>query len=308
MSETFWVVLNQMLVLFLFMALGYFLCKQKLISEAAGNILSSLEMYVFLPALSFYTFSRTVTTDTLQPKLKYFYYGVALLFVSLGAAAPLSRLLSGQRDTRAVYLYSLTIPNIAYLGYPLINAVYGQDMLSNTMIFCLPMNIFIFTAGIYMLNPKREFSLKKLMNPTMIATVLGLFAGVSGISLPSFFMTACSSASACMAPVAMLTTGFVLARSPLKELLSSRKAYLASLLRLIVLPACLGTALYLLKTDSSVVVIAAALYAMPLGLNSVVFPEAFGGDSKTGAQACFISSALGLVTIPFVFSVLSLVA
>ena len=307
MSETFWVVLSQMLVFFLFLAAGYFLCKRGLISNTAGNILSGLEMYVFLPALCFYTFSRTVTMDTIQPKFKYLFYGIVLLLVSLGAAAPLSRWLSSQKDTRAVYLYSLTIPNIAYLGYPLISAVYGQDMLSNTMIFCLPMNIFIFTAGITMLNPKREFSIKKLMNPTMIATALGILTGLIGFSLPSFFLNACSTASACMAPIAMLTTGFVLARSPIKEMLKNKKAYIASFLRLIILPACLGTALYLLKTDSSVVIIAVALYAMPLGLNSVVFPEAFGGDSKTGAQACFISSVFGLITIPIVFSILSLI-
>lgn len=48
-------------------------------------------------------------------------------------------------------------------------------------------------------------------------------------------------------------------------------------------------------------------YATPMGLNTIVFPAAYGGDTKTGAAMTMISSALSVITIPlmyYIFAVL----
>jgi predicted permease len=49
-----------------------------------------------------------------------------------------------------------------------------------------------------------------------------------------------------------------------------------------------------------------AFLCMPMGLNTVIFPEAYGGDSGTGAQCCFVSQVLGLLTIPGVFALMGM--
>lgn len=44
--------------------------------------------------------------------------------------------------------------------------------------------------------------------------------------------------------------------------------------------------------------------AMPLGLNTVVFPAAYGGDTTPGASMALISHLMSIITIPIMFAVL----
>ena len=47
--------------------------------------------------------------------------------------------------------------------------------------------------------------------------------------------------------------------------------------------------------------------ATPLGLNTVVFPEAYGGNPKTGASMAMISHTLCVITIPLLYSLMVLI-
>ena len=55
------------------------------------------------------------------------------------------------------------------------------------------------------------------------------------------------------------------------------------------------------------VVLGTVFLCLPFGLNSVVFPEAFGGDSTQGARLCFLGNIMALATMPAVFYLLSAV-
>jgi predicted permease len=44
----------------------------------------------------------------------------------------------------------------------------------------------------------------------------------------------------------------------------------------------------------------------PLGLNTVVFPEAYGGDAKTGAGMAMISHSLCVITIPLLYALVAI--
>ena len=44
-------------------------------------------------------------------------------------------------------------------------------------------------------------------------------------------------------------------------------------------------------------------FAAPLGLNTIVFPAAYGGDTKTGASMAMISHTLSVVTLPIMYLV-----
>ena len=105
-----------------------------------------------------------------------------------------------------------------------------------------------------------------------------------------------------MSPLAMILTGFVVADFSIKKLASVKRIYLASILRLIVLPLAFVLILKLLKTDDTIVMLTLCATAMPLGLNTVVFPAAYGGDTTLGASMALISHLISIVTIPIMFS------
>ena len=106
-----------------------------------------------------------------------------------------------------------------------------------------------------------------------------------------------------MSPLAMMLTGFVVANFSFKKLASVKRIYLASVLRLVVLPLVFVLILKLLNTDPTVIMLTLCATAMPLGLNTVVFPAAYGGDTTPGASMALISHVLSIITIPVMFAI-----
>jgi predicted permease len=306
MSGIVSLTLSQILVLFIFMLCGYVFKKKNLINDTLSTVISRLEVYIFMPALCFNTFAANFNLAALREKSAFLITGVLVLGITFLLALLLSKAFTKNPMTRGVYTYALTSPNFGYMGYPLILAVYGEQMLLNFMILAIPYNIFVYTVGRYILSADKRFTPRNLLDPSLIGIVIGIAAGLSGLKLPSFLGNTLTMAAACMAPLAMIMTGFVLARTPFKFNVSNPKIYLASALRLLIIPLTTGAVMLLLKVRLDVTVTMTAFLCMPMGLNNVIFPEAYGGDSGTGAQCCFVSQFLGILTIPAIFALMSL--
>ena len=81
--QVFTATLNQMLVLFIFMALGFFLNKKRLLPLDDSVVLSKLETYAFVPCLVFSVFYKYCTVENFKQKWTYMLYGAAVMAVSL---------------------------------------------------------------------------------------------------------------------------------------------------------------------------------------------------------------------------------
>ena len=110
-----------------------------------------------------------------------------------------------------------------------------------------------------------------------------------------------------MGPLAMILTGFVIGNYKFTSLLKDVKIYIATFLRLIVLPAFFIMLLMLTGADKLTLQLAFFGFATPLGLNTVIFPAAYGSDSKTGASMSMISHTLCVITIPIMYALMMMV-
>ena len=99
----------------------------------------------------------------------------------------------------------------------------------------------------------------------------------------------------------MILTGFIVANYSINKLASIKRVYIATFLRLIILPLIFVFALKLFKTNDTIIMLTFCATAMPLGLNTVVFPAAYGGDTTPGASMALISHVLSIITIPIMF-------
>lgn len=103
----------------------------------------------------------------------------------------------------------------------------------------------------------------------------------------------------------MVLTGFVIGDYKFAELLKNKKVYVATFLRLIVLPVLFVAVMYFIGADKTAIVLTLFAYGTPLGLNTVVFPAAYGNDTKTGASMAMISHTLCVVTIPLLYALIT---
>lgn len=304
--QVFTSTLNQMMVLFIFMALGFFLNKKRLLPLDDSVVLSKLETYAFVPCLVFSVFYKYCTVENFRLKWTYMLYGAAIMAVSLPIGIALAKLFAKDEYLKKIYTYSFAVANFSFMGNAVVLGVFGEEILFDYMIFTLPLNLYVYSIGTASLIPTeggKKLSVKTFVNPIFISLILGAFCGLLTVPLPKFITTAISSAGACMSPLAMLLTGFVIGEYSLKTLAGDKKVYLASVIRLIILPAIFMAVLLLLKTDKAIIRVALCATAMPLGLNTVVFPAAYGGDTTPGAGMALISHLISIITIPVMFSI-----
>ncbi len=298
------ITVKQIVVMMTFMAIGYIFKKKNVLNDESSTTLSRLIVNVFLPAMAFSTFAENFRRDVITEKAQLLLMSLIVLTVTGIISIFLAKLFSKNKNTQAVYIYSFTIPNIGYMGYPLVKAVFGDATLLDAMIFCIPYNIYIYTIGMYLLTPIKKITPKFFLNPSIIAIFIGIAVGLSGITLPGTITDILDMGSNCMAPCAMILTGIVFARIDLISMLRDYKSYIASAIRLFIIPVSVMAVLRAVGMPDVWVLAAISMLAMPLGINSVVFPEAFGGDSETGAKVCLMSGILGIITIPIVFGLM----
>ncbi len=323
MLESFLATLNPMLMLFSIIAIGFILRKTKILPEDAGKTMAKLETWVFCPALSFVTMVNYCTPETLATHATNILLSLLVLAIAIGIGIVLARIFVRKKSSeRGIYCYALVFANSGYMGDSIVLSLFGDEMLSYYKIFCLPVQLAILTWGISMLIPKGEKkgdALKVLLNPSVLALLLGVLAGLLnfGKIMPSFLELTLNGLKACMGPVAMLLAGFTIAGYKTLEIIGEKKVYIASVLRITLIPAVLIAALFGAKElanlifdlniGNTVLYLAFFAYASALGLNTIVFPEAYGGNPKTGASMALISHTIGVILIPLMYSLMTLI-
>lgn len=310
MLDVFLATLSPMLVMFCCMVIGFVLNKKRLCPENTTTVLSKLETYVLCPALTVSTFSKYCTVASLSQQYALVLYSLLAVIIAIALAYILSPLFAKKGYNRNIYKYALAFGNFGFMGNAIVPAILGDEMLYTYMLFTLPLNIGVYTWGITILIPQGEGKrnpLKNLFNPVVFAVVIGALVGLTGAErwIPAFLLDACSSLGGCMGPVAMVLTGFVIGNYSFKSLLTNKKVYIAAVLRLFIFPALYILLLKTLGADATVLTMCLFGFATPLGLNTVVFPAAYGGDTATGASMAMISHTVCVITIPIMYALLT---
>ena len=312
MFTVFKSTLTPMLLMFICILIGYILKKKNILPDNSDVTLSKLETCVFLPALNISTFMNNCTIESL---VKYRSYVVISLIVILAAiliSYPLSKSFSKEDYQRNIYKYALTFGNFGFLGNAIVPIIMGEEYLYPYLLFTMFPTMFCYIWGLNILIPKGENKsnpFKNLVNPSVLSIAIGILLGLTGARniVPQFIKLTLSNLTACMGPVAMILTGFVVAKYSFSFLLKKPPVYFTSLFRLVIIPFVFLTALILLKVDGTIIKLAFFMLATPLGLNTVVFPSAYGGDASTGASMALISHALSIITFPLMYAILSIV-
>lgn len=314
--EIFNLTLSQMLMMFTFILVGFLLRKTKILPDNAYVAMSRLETYIFVPALNLYNQMTRCTVETFTQNSSLILYGTVLVIAAIVVSYPLSALFERKHRQSAeceyrrnIYKYALVFGNYGFMGNFIVLQIWGEEMFFRYSMFTLVIGILCYSWGLFILIPKDQNAgimkniAKGLVSPPMLALIVGVFCGLCGVQryVPQFFMNFLSNAGSCMGPVAMVLAGVVVGGYELKSLFTEKKVYIVTALRLIVIPTVMVLILKLIHVSDEIVTLALIAFATPLGLNTIVFPAAYGGDTKTGASMTMISHVLSVITIPLMY-------
>lgn len=299
--------LSQMGFLLILMVVGFTLVKTKVVPDSSTQIISKLENNVFIPALVMGTFMTKLTPDNLGGYGKFVLCGAVVVAVSVPIAILLAKTLSKDSYLRNIYTYGLAFSNFGFMGNAVVQALF-PDMFDEYLIFVLPFWAGIYVWGVpFLLMPatgkKRSFTdwIKPFLNPMFAGMLIGMLLGLTALPLPGFVTNAVTTLGSCMSPLAMLLTGMTIAKIDLKKAFTNVPVYIASVIRLVVLPVAAIGVLCLTRLEYGLALCVVCNLAMPLGLSPVVVPAGYGKDTSDAAGMALISHLLSCGTIPAVF-------
>ena len=137
-----------------------------------------------------------------------------------------------------------------------------------------------------------------------VAMVIGMIIGLINIPLPGWVVSLVDVSGDCMSPVAMILTGVVVSSNSLKSAFTNIRIYVVALIRLVVFPLIFILVAPHFGLDGTIFICGVCSLAMPLGLNTIVIPSAYGKDTSVAAGMAVISHLFAVITIPLIFALI----
>jgi predicted permease len=310
------IIISQIFILAVVVLIGAIAARFKVLTTASKDMLSKVIFNISLPLMLFTNFLKLEVTPRLLAN--------SFIVLSVTGCVIMFLLLTGWATTRifniagreaAVFKAHSMFGNTIFLGFPLINALYGAEGLLYASMYQLVSTVIMWTVGVVVLTYNSGISWKKsilkVINPNTIATLAGLACFILSIKLPKLIITPLSELGSANTWLSMLFIGAMLFFSNPGEMLKRKCIYILSFNRLIFVPLILIALFWLSsavsfgdpdKLVSSVIILEAS---MPCMASVVIMAKELGADDTLAVGNVFVSTIFSIVTLPVVMMVIN---
>lgn len=202
-------------------------------------------------------------------------------------------------NDKAIFRYGITYGNTAFMGIPLISALFPSEALVYTAVAIALYNVFAFSQGISMMGGQKQSSIKNLLlSPNIIAIILGLFLFIFNIKLPTVPATVIQSFTNLTTPLSMLLIGCQMSRTNLFSTIKNRSLYFACIIKLIILPVIAALIMLPLNLPDILYCSLVVLAGTPTAGMTSILAERYGCNPPLAAQLVSLSTLLCIITLP----------
>ena len=142
----------------LFLSLGYGLRRKGVLPKEAATTLSVLVAHVFGAAYSVESLSQSFTVAELKSNLSVIAFSAGVFLLLLLLSHFWARLWGKDEWEKRCLIYVFLYSNYGYLGYPLIRAVFGEEVLGKFVVFALVFNLTATAYGYALLSSGKRKS------------------------------------------------------------------------------------------------------------------------------------------------------
>ena len=288
------------LPLFLIIFLGWLLFRLHVATEQWIKVLNEFAFYVGLPLLSF----MNLYTLDLQA------FGNAVLIsnsifmmIAIGLTVALTFLLRLSRTSGGVVILCALFGNIAYMGYPVNEMVFGKDGLSVAVIVCSISTFFFFTFAIAAAqyragsNPNLRHVLLHIAKiPLLWAVVIGAIMGYFRIPLPAVVVKPLNMLAVASSAVVLLALGVFMATLSLRRQIG--QIALIAALKLAMLPLMFWLISLAFDMDTLQFSVSMLQASMPVGVSAFTIADNMRLDQEVAASSVFATTLLSVLTLP----------
>jgi hypothetical protein len=301
-------ILKSVISLFLIILVGFYGSKKKIITRELNKGLIDLLLNIALPIMVVSSFMFTFDDLIKGNVFKAFYYSFAAYLIMIAFSYLL--IIPVKCDKRLIIHFANIFTNTGYIGFPVLNAIFGPEGVVYGSIFNMFFVIFVWTYGINIFRGKIEKEylkqeiIKAILNPSVIAVVIGVIILIFNLKIPNILMQSINSIGSMTGPLSMIIVGASLSNIKSGNHLLNWKIYYGIVTRLIIIP----TILYvfsLLICDTSIVADSVIIIAsMPAATMTSIFAESYEKEKDFATITVLATTLLSIFTIPLLIRIL----
>lgn len=275
---------GQVVMLFLLMGTGIAAVKTGVLKPEGKQTLSNLLVYLVVPAMIVNSYRMEFSMEILHNLLASF--GMSLLALLIGTGITLA-LTARRKDSRTpIYRFACIFSNAAYMGFPLISALFGSEGLLYASAYVTVFNILLWTMGYGFVSGSsdpKEVLHSLLHTPVLYAMVIGLCIYLLQIPVPQLIAQPLELMANMTTPLSMVITGMLLAAGDLGCIVRSKPVWKLAAVRMLLIPAVCLAVFGLLGFRSMTAQVVLLLECCPSAAITSVFAVQFGHDESFAA-------------------------
>ena len=294
-----------MITLFAIAVVGYAAGKMKYMGGEFDRKLSSLVINWTCPAL--------ILSSAMTGELPDRRYIIPLLLISAftyvvltALAWGLAHLMTKRVEQRGIVAFALVFGNVGFMGYPVVDAIFGHQAVFYAAVLNVVNTFAIFTVGTMMITggegaDSKHFNKKVLYSTPMLAAYLSMLIVALNIdNIPGYISQPLTMIGNITVPAALMIIGSSMSQLPLRALLGSPLIYATTLLRLCLLPVGVHFLCLALGFDPYVTYINTMVIAMPVATYGTILCLKYNRDTTLITEMTFTTTLLSILTIPLV--------
>ncbi|WP_373778769.1 AEC family transporter [Glaesserella sp.] len=301
---------NKITQLTLIVLLGYCLVKFKFLKSEDSYPLSVIGLYIISPAVLINAFQVDYTLEILKGLALSLGIAIFLNILLIAIGAILKRLLKLDNLEHAASIYA----NSGNLIIPLVASMFGDEWLIYASCFIVVQNVLFWSHLRMIICGKGSLSFRKVfLNINIVAIFIGLILFIAQIRLPDIITGTLSAVGIMIGPNAMLIAGMLIAAVPIRSIISSKRIYLVSFLRLIFIPICLLVVIKLfgfsqwVENGEKIVMISFLATISPAAATVTQMALVYGQDANKASAIYGFTTLLATFTMPLIIALYQLI-
>lgn len=291
---TVFIVLRQIVIMFVYMAIGGLLFQKGLITKEGSKSLANLLLYAVLPCVVVKSFCVARTPERVSGLLVSFLAALGILLLAMAVSHLLFK-------KNPIDDFGAAFSNAGFMGFPLVAAVQGSEAIFYAAGFVALLNALQWTYGQSLISGDPSYRSPKaiLKNPLVLSLLLGMLIFCFELPVPAIASDLLAALAALNAPLAMVILGVYLAQTDARSLFNDPHLYVVAAARLVLIPLLTILVLKLLPAEyaaiaTTLVIVAAA----PIGSNVAVYAQKLGKDYAYAVRGVCLSTLLSAITMP----------
>lgn len=298
-------IISGVITLFLIMLLGVYGSKINIITNEINKGLSEILLRITLPLMIVSSFVFNFNDEMKRNISKTFIYSF-LTFIIVAIFSYIF-LLPVKGEKKKILQFANVFSNCGFIGFPIMESIYGQEGVVYTSIFNMFFAIFTWTYGVMIFTGEVSYKEIKrvLLNPCVIAVYIGIILMIFDINIPIVIYSTLKTVGSMTSPLSMIIVGAILSKAHIKKSLRDWTIYYGSLIKLLVIPILIYIVTRIIKDNSNVAYTMVVLSAMPAAAMTSILAENFNKESEYASIVVFFTTLFCLFTFPIILNLIS---